>query len=135
MDPVDVVKRFEQAIDDRDVAALLDAFHADGTYTGAGAAATNLKGEEIGAFFGELFSALPDARLDVSTIFGAGDMVAVEWVYRGTMTGPVWGFSASGGSCSLRGSHIIRVEGDNIRSVQAYWDNHSLFEQLGIKPE
>lgn len=135
MNPVDVVKRMEQAIDDRDAAALVAAFHADGLYNGAGAAASNLKGEEIGAFFGEIFGALPDSRFEVSTIFGSGDMVAVEWVYRGTMTGPLWGFSPTGGSCALRGSHVARVEDDKIRSVQAYWDNHGLFEQLGIKPQ
>jgi len=135
MNPLDVVKRFEQAIDDRDTAALTAAFHPDGTYNGAGAAASNLKGEEIGVFFGELFGALPDSRFEVGTIFGAGDMVAVEWVYRGTMTGELWGFPATGGSCAVRGSHIVRVDDDTIHSVQAFWDNYSLFEQLGIKPE
>ena len=135
MDPVDVVKQFEQAIEDRDAEALVDAFHPDGLYNGPGAAASNLKGDEIGKFFGDLFQAVPDSRFDVETIFGNGELVAVEFLYRGTMTGPLWGFSPTGGSCAVRGSHIVRVENGKIRSVEAYWDNHSLFEQLGLKPE
>ena len=39
----------------------------------------------------------------------------------------------SGGSCSVRGAHLIRLSGSTIASVEAFWDNLDFFQQVGIK--
>jgi steroid delta-isomerase-like uncharacterized protein len=131
MDPIEIVQRYEEhwsATGDR--AAMVAWFAPGGTYTAPGADA--LTGEAIGRFAQVFVDAFPECRLEVDTIFAAGDQVAATWVWRsGPMKGDLPGLPANGASAVVRGIHVIRVEGDKLRTVEAIWDNHALFAQLG----
>ena len=131
MDPIEVVQRYEEhwsAGGDR--AAMVACFAPGGTYTAPGADA--LSGEAIGAFAQVFVDAFPECRLEVETIFASGDQVAATRVWNsGPMKGDLPGLPANGATAVVRGMHMIRVEGDKLRSVDAFWDNHALFAQLG----
>ena len=70
---------------------------------------------------------------NLTVLAASADVVAVQWVFSGTMTGELAGIAPTGGWCSVRGAHLIRLSGDKIAWVEAYWDNLDLFRQLDIK--
>ena len=132
MDPIEVVRRYEdQWSSPGDPAAMVACFADGGTYTAPGA--DHLSGPAIGAFAGAFFEAFPEARLDVETIFAAGDNVAVVWVYTsGPMKGDLPGLPATGACAVARGMHVITVEAGRLRAVEAVWDNQAFLAQLGL---
>lgn len=131
MDPIEVVERYEEFWSaPGDKAAMVACFVPGGTYTAPGADA--LAGEAIGEFAQAFMDAFPECRLAVETIFASGGRVAATWVWTsGPMKGDLPGLPANGACAVVRGMHMIEVEGDRLRHVEAVWDNHALFAQLG----
>lgn len=131
MDPIEVVRRYEEhwsATGDR--AAMVACFAPGGTYTAPGADA--LTGEAIGQFAQMFVDAFPECRLEVDTIFASGNQVAAIWVFTtGPMKADLPGLPANGASAVVRGMHVIDVEGDKLRRVEAVWDNQAFLAQLG----
>jgi predicted ester cyclase len=82
-----------------------------------------------------VWAAYPNASVELITASDAGaGLVAVQWVMRGTNTGPLPdGTPATGRPVTLRGASFTQVEGDKIRSEQIYFDRQTLLEQLGLK--
>ncbi len=63
----------------------------------------------------------------------AGDgVVAAQWVMRGTNSGAFGGGPPTGRSVALPGADFILIVGDQVRSVQGYFDQKMLLEQLGL---
>ena len=128
----EIVERYEQTWAGRDPGAMITCFAPDGTYTAPGA--DHISGTAIGEFADVFFSAFPDSTYEWSTAICGDSVAAVEWVFSGTMTEPLLGIEPTGGRASARGAHIIRLSGDRIAAVEAFWDNQGFYDQLGIKP-
>jgi predicted ester cyclase len=61
-----------------------------------------------------------------------GGWVAIQWVTRGTNTGPgLDGRPPTGRTLTLRGATFLQVEGDKIRSERVYHDLQTMAKQLG----
>lgn len=80
-----------------------------------------------------LINAFPDLSTEVTSIIedGAGN-IALEVTISGTQSGP-WGVIAPRGGCfSEPHLFVLRVnDHELIESVTAYWDNASIYRQLG----
>jgi steroid delta-isomerase-like uncharacterized protein len=87
------------------------------------------------AYFGSLFSAMPDLTYEVREMVSEGDRVAVWWRLRGTFTGtPFDGIRATGGGVEAEGLDYVRVEDGLIVRNDSYWDDSAIARQLGLLP-
>jgi hypothetical protein len=81
-----------------------------------------------------LFSAFPDVSFEiVGEGLAAPDLVAAQWIMRGTNTGSMYGLPPTGRSIELPGADFIRVAGGKVRSVEGYFDSRGVPEQLGLQ--
>jgi len=91
--------------------------------------------EEIKAWVRGNFASTPDFKIEVISLFVAGDWVGVEWIQSGTYTGEVAGTEVTGKHFSGRGASIIELREGKIRREAIYWDSLSFLRQLGVMPE
>jgi steroid delta-isomerase-like uncharacterized protein len=78
--------------------------------------------EAVKAFFGRVWSAIPDMRMVPTHVLTTGNAVAVEWIATGTHSGDFPGLPATGNPFHIRGISMIEVTGDQVRRVSDYWD-------------
>jgi steroid delta-isomerase-like uncharacterized protein len=133
-----IVKGFYEAFGEGDLDAAMAVF-ADrvrvtdpglGTVEGRGAMREYLDGFKV---------PLPDARAIIERIFEAGNTVIVEGRFTGTNTGPLAGpggeLPASGRAIDLPFADFSRLEDGRIAEYRTYYDQVSLFTQLGLIEE
>jgi steroid delta-isomerase-like uncharacterized protein len=81
-------------------------------------------------------TAFPDARIEVTRVTGSDDTVVVEFVGRGTHTGPlvtpVGAIPATGRTGELRFCDVLEVEDGSVRRMRSYYDSATLMRQLGL---
>jgi steroid delta-isomerase-like uncharacterized protein len=105
----------------------------DGTYADPTTGGP-LRGDAFAAYMNGLFSAFPDVSFEIASVGPASpELVAAQWVMRGTNTGSMYGLPPTGKSVELRGADFIRVTDDRIRSVNGYFDSGELAKQLGLQ--
>jgi steroid delta-isomerase-like uncharacterized protein len=92
--------------------------------------------EGIRDYFGALFAAFPDFRLEIVELTTARGRTAVRWRARGTFAGPgrFQGFAANGARIEIEGVDVITVQEDLIRHNDAFIDSGDLARQLGLLP-
>ena len=78
--------------------------------------------EAVTAFFGRVWSAIPDMRMVPTNVLTTGNAVAVEWIATGTHSGDFPGLPATGNPFHIRGISMIELEGEHVRRVSDYWD-------------
>jgi steroid delta-isomerase-like uncharacterized protein len=133
MGPMDVAQKYFDAWNRRDPAAIVATFAEGGTYCDP-SAGQGLTGPAIAGYASGLFSAFPDVSFEIASAATTGDgMIAAQWLMRGTNTGPFGGAPPTGRSVALPGADFITVEGEKIRSVQGYFDQKTLVEQLELQ--
>ena len=117
----------------RDATAVVALFTAEGTYSDP-TVEQGLAGEALVAYANNLWTAFPDLTFEIVSAALAGESrVAVEWLMRGTNTGPLAGKPPTGRAVALPGADFITVDGEKIRAVQGYFDQRTLAEQLGLQ--
>ena len=133
-DAAAVVRETFAALDARDLdrfRALLhpeaeDRFLAVGTFSGPDA---------IAAFFGELFAAVPDARLEVRRVVSDGDVAVVEWTMRGTFGGGSFqGIRPTGKRVEIEGVDVVEVRDGLQYRNSIYYDGATFARQIGMLP-
>jgi len=117
-----------------DADAIVAAYANEGTYR-TPRMEHSLTGQAIGDFAKSVWTAFPDASLEVISIGDTGGgLVAIQWILHGTHSGPLMdGTPATGRSVAYPGASFVQVEGDKIRSEQTYVDRHPIAELLGLK--
>jgi hypothetical protein len=84
-------------------------------------------GEDLAKFVKGLWTAVPDFSIE---LLSAGEIepgvVAHHWVVRGTDAVRPDGSKPTGRAFTIQGASIIQLEGDKIRSDQAYFDRKAL---------
>ena len=90
----------------------------------------------IRGYFGELFGAFPDFRLEVIDLTTYRNRTAVRWRARGTFAGPgdFQGFSPTGARVEIEGCDVLTVENDLIIHNDAYVDTGAIARGLGVLP-
>jgi steroid delta-isomerase-like uncharacterized protein len=133
MNAVEVVQNNFNNWNRHDAKAIVAAFAEGGTYSNPNQDHP-LAGEAIGDFARTVFTIFPDFSLDLISIGDTGgSLVALQWVYHGTNTGPFPdGTPATGRRVTLPGAAFVQVQGDKIRSEQVYIDRLAEQKQLGF---
>lgn len=132
-DAIAVAQRYFDGWNRRDPAAVLETMAPNGTYADPTTGGP-IGGQSFSGYMKGLFSAFPDVSFEVASVgVAAPDLVAAQWVMRGTNTGSMYGLPPTGKSIELRGADFIRVSGDRIRSVDGYFDSGEVPRQLGLQ--
>jgi steroid delta-isomerase-like uncharacterized protein len=134
MNATEIIQHYVDVWNGRDATALVGAFTKDGVYCSPDTD-PGVNGEALASFAKGLWTAFPDfvvELLDVGEI--EAGVVALHWRVRGTNTGSGPDESKpTGRTASVKGASIIRLEGDKIRSDDAYLDRKTIEEQLAPK--
>ena len=81
-------------------------------------------------------SAFPDGEVKIDNVVVDGDWAVVEFVNRGTHTGPLQSslgtFAPSGRSMEVRYCSVIRVRDGMVVEGRDYYDSASIASQLGL---
>jgi len=91
--------------------------------------------EGVKAWATGVFASIPDFKLEVRSLFVAGDWVGCEWIETGTQTGAVGNQPPTGKSFSVPSASILEVHEGKIRREALYWDSATFLRQLGLTPE
>jgi steroid delta-isomerase-like uncharacterized protein len=133
MEIIEVARRYLDAWNHHDSAAITATFATGGTYSDP-IVPQGLTGPAVAHYASGLFGAFPDLSFDVVSAAPAGEKtVAVQRLMRGTNTGPLQGNSPTARKVVLPGADFIVVEGNKVRSVQGYFDQKTFVEQLGLQ--
>jgi predicted ester cyclase len=89
------------------------------------------------AFDSGWLRAFPDAHLEVSNVIANGDLVATEFIARGTHEGPLTNpdgeiLAATGKSVELRCIEVLQIRGAKIVRARFYYDALSMLRRLGV---
>jgi steroid delta-isomerase-like uncharacterized protein len=90
--------------------------------------------EQVKAFVAVLFSAVPDVKMETTSLFTVGDWGACEYVMTGTQTGALGQFPATGKSFSVRGVSVVQFRNGKFSRNSNYYDMVSWLQQLGLLP-
>src|SRR5258708_10284326 len=97
MNPIEVVRRYNQAWNGRDANAIVQLFAEGGTYSNPHAG-QGLTGEAIGNYAKAVWAALPDMTAELVSVREiAPAQVTHEWLLRGTNTPPLMDGAAAPG--------------------------------------
>jgi steroid delta-isomerase-like uncharacterized protein len=81
-------------------------------------------------------TAFPDARVEIKRITANEDGVVVEFIGRGTHTGPLvvptGTIPATGRAGELQMCDVLEIEDGSVRRVRSYYDSATLMRQLGL---
>ncbi len=90
--------------------------------------------EGFKAFFTELTTAFPDAKIEPAQMVTDDDKVAVAYTLTGTHQGDFNGIAATGNSIEVRGLQIGRFEDGKIVERWGSSDELGILQQLGVDP-
>lgn len=132
MDSMQVAAAYFEAWNQRDAGKIVAAFADGGTYMDPASGGT-LTGAAIGHYASGLFTAFPNLTFEVASGGPIGEnMVAAQWMMRGTNTGSLLGGPPTGKTVALPGADFITIDAGKIRSVRGYFDMKELGGQLGL---
>ena len=81
-------------------------------------------------------AAFPDGEVKITNVIVQGNWAAVEFVNRGTQTGPLQSnlgsFPPSGRKMELRYCSVMRVNDGKVVEGRNYYDSSSIARQLGL---
>ena len=93
--------------------------------------------DALAAFFGGLFAAFPDWKLEIEQAFDDGDRRAVvQWAASATFNGAPWqGISPTGSKVSIRGVDVICLDSEGkVDQNTVYYDAAAFARQIGMLP-
>jgi predicted ester cyclase len=122
---VDIVRDLVDAWNSHDVERIATFFHED--FENWQLPVPTVRG--LDAYRDHLqhwFAAYPDLRLEIVTLFAAGDTVCLETRGIGTSSAPFFGGQGDGGANENRALDILELRDGKVRRERGYWD-FSLF--------
>jgi steroid delta-isomerase-like uncharacterized protein len=130
---LDVAHSYFDRWNRRDASAVLETMAPAGTYSDPQTGGP-LSGEPFREYMNRLFAGFPDVSFEVASEgLLAPDLVAAQWIMRGTNTGSMMGLPPTGKPVVLHGADFIRVADGRIASVDGYFDSRAIPEQLGLQ--
>jgi steroid delta-isomerase-like uncharacterized protein len=106
------------AVNSHDVEKMALFFTDDCLYEDVASGGVMRGTEALKAAYRDVFAEIPDFRLEVVSLFIAGDWAGSEWVMTGTST--------TGKSFSTRGVSVIELEGLKVKRHRDYYDPSSI---------
>jgi steroid delta-isomerase-like uncharacterized protein len=129
----DEVGQYLSAWNERDVSTVLATLASGGSYEDP-ATGGPLSGTALETHLSGIFAAFPDLCFAVESVCGGVDCLTVVWIMRGTNSGPLNpGLPPTGASVAVPGVDLFSLDTGAIRSVQRFYDQKTLLEQLGLQ--
>jgi steroid delta-isomerase-like uncharacterized protein len=83
-------------------------------------------------------NAFPDGQVEVTNIVASEDGAAVEFIGRGTHTGPLVGpqgtIAATGREAEFRLCDVYQIQNGKFVGGRSYFDSATMMRQLGLMP-
>ena len=132
MGNIEETRRYFKAWSDHDADAVLATFIEGGTYqdcmTGGPVAGDAMRG-----YCNVCWTAFPDLVFEIESIGEMGpNLVAVQWIGRGTFKGDLMGLPPTGKTVALHGADFVVHKDVKIQSVTGYFDSADWFRQAGV---
>lgn len=130
----EVAESYFRAMAARDADAMAAHWHAEGVdhivpvgvFRGP---------DEVRAFFGEVFAAVPDAETVVERVTADERGAVVQWRFSGTFSGAAFqGIEPTGRRTELRGADCLEIEDGKIVRDTAYYDGMAFARGVGMLP-
>jgi glyoxylase-like metal-dependent hydrolase (beta-lactamase superfamily II)/predicted ester cyclase len=130
-----VARRYFEALDQRDLDAATACWAPGGIDRLVGLEEL-VAPDGVRGYFGGLYEAFPDFKLEIIDLVPSGKRVAVRWRLRGTFAGPgtFQGFEPNGARIDLEGCDVFTVSDELIQRNDAYVNAGELARQLGVLP-
>jgi predicted ester cyclase len=84
-------------------------------------------------------TAMPDCKVEVVNVAGGDEWTAVEFIGRGTHTGPLVGpngtIPATQKKLDLKFCELLRVKDGQIAEAHIYFDAATMLRQFGLLPQ
>ena len=138
--PIDneaIVEKWVAAWNSHDVDDIASFYTDDGIHEDVAVGSVFHGKDEIKKGISPLFSACPDFKMELKSIFGNDDRVATEWVQTGTQTEAFGDLKipATGKSFSVHGASITTLSRGKIARNSDYWNLLTMLQQIGLLPE
>ncbi len=117
-----------------DVAGILSHYDDDITWHDMAMGRTHRGKAEVGNVLRELFHAVPDLQLDLTTRLPHGDSVAEEYTLTGTHLGTLFGVPATGRRLRIQAVSFVRMRNGRLAEDNFYVDVAGLLVQMGLFP-
>ena len=134
-DAASIARGYFEAVGRRDVEAMTSFWEPGGVDELHGLASLRAP-EEIQAWFGKLFAAVPDYRFEIVDLIASGEKVAVRWRSTGTFDGSAKfeGLLPTGAKIDITGCDVLTVRDGKIQHNDAYVNGAQMARQLGALP-
>ena len=95
--------------------------------------------DEVLAWFGALFDAVPDLHMEVEDVVISGEpgreRITIRWHITGTHSGAAWlGIEPTGRALDLRGMDLADAEDGRVAGNAIYFDLLAFVRQIGMLP-
>ncbi len=135
LDTTAVATGYLEAWNRHDPEAIVATFSPEGTFVDP-LCPDGVRGQALAQYAGAMFAAFPDLSFEAVSVQlteGESDVVALQWLMRGTNTGPLQGNPPTGGTVALPGADFITIADGAVQRVEGYWDQKTFVEQLGLQ--
>ena len=133
--PVQNARHFLEAFGNHDVEAMLSVCSQNARlhFVPMGPAGRGRVDGLGRAFWLTLFDAIPNVEIKINRVDGHGAHVVSEVAIKGTQQKDYLGIGTMGKDLELQQAFHFRINGSAaITDVTVYWDNATLFSQLGM---
>lgn len=89
---------------------------------------------QVGQYLHELFSAVPDLSMTITSRIARGRFVAEQYVIAGTHLGTLFGIPATGQPLRLPAASFVEMRDGKFQEDHFYLDVNSLLGQMGLMP-
>ncbi|MCB1378904.1 MAG: ester cyclase [Alphaproteobacteria bacterium] len=132
MSNIETVNRYLNGWIARDADAVLATLDDTGTYEDPSSGGP-ISGAAFRAYMEGLWAVFPDLTFETESVGEmAPDLIAAQWLMRGTNTGSMMGLPPTGKTVTLRGADFFRMKNGQIQSVTGYFDGGAVPRQLGL---
>lgn len=134
-DAASVARAYFEAIGARDTAAMMSFWEPGGIGDIHGLVQLRAPGE-YAAWFGNLFAAVPDWRMEILDLVTEGEKAAVRWRATGTFDGTARfeGMLPTGAEIDITGFDLLTIREGRIQRNEAYLNGSEMAQQLGALP-
>jgi predicted ester cyclase len=134
-DPAAVGRAYFEAVGRQDLEAMEGFYEPGGIGEIHGLVELQAPGN-YRQWFGDLFRAVPDLKMEILDVVATGDVVAVRWRGTGVFDGDASfeGLKPNGSSVDIQGCDVLRIRNGRIQRNDAYTNAAQLARQLGALP-
>ncbi|MEX1253133.1 MAG: ester cyclase [Dehalococcoidia bacterium] len=130
-DAATIVKEFFEAFNNRDWDKMRSMLSSDFTYTGGDGVVQ--RGPDAGLAVAQMFAtAMPDAKIEVTRMHSAGNVVVAEFTGTGTQTGNFMDVPPTGRKVTMPVCDVVEVRDGQIVAEREYMDMLHMMRQLGV---